>query len=67
MHVVLVRLVAGAGLSFLFDTTVFVLTLKKTLRHTHEMRKLGQVCITRLLLRDGVFLRLVSTSRMLAH
>lgn len=39
--------------SLVLDTLVFALVLYKTLGHAREMRKHGQVSITRLMVRDG--------------
>ncbi|EIM83977.1 uncharacterized protein STEHIDRAFT_113199 [Stereum hirsutum FP-91666 SS1] len=53
--VVLVRLIGGSVLPIIFDTMVFVLTLRKTVSHAMEAHQLGRASITQVLLRDGTF------------
>lgn len=42
-----------ALLAFIFDSTIFVLTLRKTYNHGTVMRRRGGLSIAQLILRDG--------------
>ncbi|EIM83998.1 uncharacterized protein STEHIDRAFT_159604 [Stereum hirsutum FP-91666 SS1] len=54
LYTVLLRLVSGSLLPIVFDTMVILLTIKRTLRHTVDMRRMQQHSITQLILRDGL-------------
>lgn len=64
LYMVRIRLVAGSLLPIIFDTIVLILTIKRTLRHTEDMRRMQQSSITRLLLRDGMSAHVLTAARI---
>lgn len=61
LHVVLIRLIARSILPVIFDTIIIFLTIKKTLRHTADMRRMQQTSITELILRDGTYIYVLTS------
>lgn len=59
LHIVLIRLIARSILPVIFDTIIIFLTIKKTLRHTADMRRMKQSSITELILRDGTYIHVL--------